>query len=171
MTLIEDFPTVDMGEVAEPPKVMPLNWEFRLAGGREIFMTRIQQDRTYGGMLCGLPRDPERSVVRAIEEAQAWDSRFHGAPVMIPATIVRGTKLEPDNSRRTPLAMLEWSMLPQVTTFAEFKSLTPARDHSEVYSSVLVVWWQTQFGIPREADLLDRLRSIDWVKHAKDWTP
>ena len=62
-------------------------------------------------------------------------------------------------------------MLPQVTTFAIFESLKTARDPREVYSSVLVVWWQTQFGIPREANLLDRLRSIDWVKHAKDWTP
>jgi hypothetical protein len=171
MTLIEDFPTVDMGEVAEPPKVMPLDWGFRLAGGREIFLTRIQQHRTYGGMLCGLPRDPERSVVRVIEEAQAWDGRFHGAPVVIPATIVRGATPKPDNFRRTPSAMLEWSMLPQVTTFANFDSLTTARDHSEVYSSVLVVWWQTQFGIPQDADLLYQLRSIDWVKYAKDWTP
>jgi hypothetical protein len=171
MGLIDDFSVVDLGELAEPPNVMPLDWEFRLSGGREIFLTRIQQHRTYGGMLCGLPRDPERTVFRAIEEAQSWDGRFHGAPVVIPATIVRGTKPEPNNSRRIPSAMLEWSMLPQVTTFAEFKSLTTARDHSEVYSSVLVVWWQTQFGIPREADLLDRLRSIDWVKHAKDWTP
>jgi hypothetical protein len=160
-----------MGELAEPPDVMPLDWKFRLAGGREVFLTLIQQHRTYGGMLCGLPRDPERTVVRAIEEAQVWDGRFHGPPVVIPATIVRGTKLEPDNFRHTPLAMLEWSMLPQVTTFGEFKSLTTARDISEVYSSVLVVWWQTQFGISPDADLLDRLRSIDWVKHAKDWTP
>jgi hypothetical protein len=171
MALIDDFPVVDMGELVEPPDVMPLDWEFRLSGGREIFLTRIQQHRTYGGMLCGLPRDPERTVIRAIEEAQEWDGRFHGAPVVIPATIVRGTKPEPESSNRLPSAMLEWSMLPQVTTFAEFESLKTARDPRECFSSALVVWWQTQFGIPRDTDLLDRLRSIDWVKHAKDWTP
>lgn len=77
MTLLDDFSVVDMGEVAEPPDVMPLDWEFRLSGGREIFLTRIQQHRTYGGMLCRLPRDPERTVIRAIEEAQEWDDRFH----------------------------------------------------------------------------------------------
>ncbi len=46
---------------------MPLDWEFWLPGGREIFLTPIQQHRTYGDMLCGLPRDPERSVVHMIE--------------------------------------------------------------------------------------------------------
>jgi hypothetical protein len=171
MGFIDDFPVVEMGELAESPEVMPLDWKFQLSGGREIFLTRIQQHRSYGGMLCGLPRDPEMSVVQAIAGAQKWDGRFHEAPVVIPATIVRGTKPESDQAFPTPLFLREWSMLPQVTTFAVFESLKTARDHSEVYSSVLVVWWQTQFGIPREADLLDRLRSIDWVKHAKDWTP
>lgn len=38
-----------MGEVAESPEVMPLNWKLQLTGGREIFLTRIQQCQTYGG--------------------------------------------------------------------------------------------------------------------------
>ena len=171
MTHIDDFPVVDMGEQAEPPEAMPLDWEFRLSGGREVFLTRIQQHWTYGGMLCGLPFDPEMSVVRAIAEAQKWDGRFHGVPVVIPATIVSGTLPADKNPRFAQFGPTAWSMLPQVTTFAIFQSLETARNHSEVYSSVLIVWWQTQFGIPRETDLLDRLRSIDWVKHAKDWTP
>lgn len=170
MAYIDDFPVVDMGEMAEP-HMMPLNLEIRLADGREIFLTRIQQHRNYEGMLCGLPRDPERYVVGAIDQAQVWDRRFHGAPVVIPATIVSGIKPALKGTRFERIGPIAWSMLPQVTTFAEFKSLTTARDHSEVYSSALVVWWQAQFGIPREADLLDRLRSIEWVKHAKDWTP
>lgn len=62
-------------------------------------------------------------------------------------------------------------MLPQVTTFTHFRSLTTARDDSEVYSSALVVWWQAQYGIPEDADLVQRLHSIDWVGCAKDWTP
>jgi hypothetical protein len=171
MAFIDDFPVVEMGELAESPEVMPLDWKFQLSGGREIFLTRIQQHRTYGGMLCGLPWDPEMSVVQAISGAQKWDGRFHAAPVVIPATIVSGTTPGPGMPRLPSLFLREWSMLPQVTTFAIFESLKTARDPREVYSSVLVIWWQTQFGIPRDADLLDRLRSIDWVKHAKDWTP
>ena len=62
MAPTKDFPVADMGEVAQSPEVMPLDWEFQLAGGREIFLTRIQQHRTYGGMLCGLPDDPGRTV-------------------------------------------------------------------------------------------------------------
>jgi hypothetical protein len=171
MALIEDFPVAGMGEVAQSPEVMPLDWELQLAGGREIFLTRIQQHRTYGGMLCGLPRDPERTVAEAVNASQEWDRHFHGAPVVIPATIVSGTKTAPKDPRFAQLGPTAWSMLPQVTTFAEFQSLSPARDQSEVYSSALVVWWQGQFGIPRDADLLQRLRSIDWVRYARDWMP
>jgi hypothetical protein len=171
MALIKDFPVADMGEVAQSPDVMPMDWEFLLVGGREIFLTRIQQHRTYGGMLCGLPDDPERTVARAVKESQAWDRNFHGAPVVIPATIVSGIKPAPKDPMFARFGPTAWSILPQVTTFAEFQSLTTARDHSEVYSSALVVWWQGQFGIPRDADLLQRLRSIDWIRYAKDWMP
>ncbi len=160
-----------MGELAESPDVMPQDWKFQLSGGRGIFLTRIQQHPTYMGTFFGLPPDPERSVARAIEEANTWDGHFHGAPVVIPATIVMGIKPPPKSARFTQSGPRAWSMLPPVTTFAKFMSLTTARDHSKVHSTVLVVWWQTQFGIAREADPLVRLRSIDWVKHAKDWTP
>ena len=171
MAHIDDFPVVSMGELSASPDVMPLRLEFRLPGGREVFLTRIQQHQTYGGMLCGLPRDPETSVARAIEEAQKWDGGFHGAPVVIPATIVSGIKSAPKNPRFAHIGAMAWSMLPQITTFAEFKSLTTARDPGEVYSSILAVWWQTQFGIPTDADLLQGLRSMDWGRYAKDWTP
>lgn len=171
MALIEGFPVTDMGEVAQSPDVMPLDWELQLAGGREIFLTRIQQHRTYGGMLCGLPQDPERTVAEAVKASQVWDRNFHGTPVVIPATIVSGIKPAPKDPMFAKLGPTAWSMLPQVTTFADFSSLTTARDESEVYSSALVVWWQPQFGIPRDPDLLQRLRSIDWIRYARDWTP
>jgi hypothetical protein len=77
MTLIEDFPTVDMGEVAEPPKVMPLDWGFRLAGGREIFLTRIQQHRTCGSMLC--PRAKAPKVTRSAGYRSHADGRTREA--------------------------------------------------------------------------------------------
>ena len=171
MAFTEKFPVADMGEVAQPPEVMPLDWELRLSEGREIFLTNIQQHRTYAGQLCGWPYDPERTVAEAVKASQAWDRNFHGAPVVIPATIVSGTKLEPKDSPSTQFGPTAWSMLPPVTTFAQFIALTTARDDTEVFSSALVVWWQPQFGIPRDPDLLQRLRSIDWVRYAKDWTP
>ena len=171
MALTEKFPVADMGEVAQPPEVMPLDWELRLSEGREIFLTNIQQHRTYGGKLCGLPNDPERTVAGAIKASQEWDRNFHGAPVVIPAAIVSGTKPAPKDPRFAQFGPTAWSMLPPVTTFARFSALTTARDDTEVYSSALVVWWQPQFGIPRDLDLLQRLRSIDWVRCAKDWTP
>ena len=90
---------------------------------------------------------------------------------MIPAVIVSGVKPAPEDPMFAQSGPTAWSILPQVTNFAEFKSLTTARDHSEVYSSALVVWWQGRFGIPRDADLLQRLRSIDWIRYARDWTP
>lgn len=48
MPHIDDFLVADMGELTEPPDVISLDWEPWLSGGREIFMTRIQQPQTYG---------------------------------------------------------------------------------------------------------------------------
>ncbi len=121
MSLIEKFPVTDVGTANESPEVMPLDWEFRLRGGREIFLTQIQQHRTYGGMLCGLPDEPERTVAEAIAGAQKWDRNFHGLPIVIPSTIVRGIKSEPKVARFNLYGPTAWSILPQVTTFCDFR--------------------------------------------------
>ena len=171
MILTGQFPVIDAGEVREGPAVMPLDLEIRLNDGREIYMTKIEQRRTHGGMLCGLPFDPERVAIEAVKAARAWDGGFHECPVIVPANIVRGTKPAPSNPQFASIGPRRWAMLPPVTTFAQFTSEPTTGNRNEVYSSALFVWWQGQFGIPRDDDWLGRIRSVDWDSCARDWTP
>jgi hypothetical protein len=164
MRLIETFPVSDAGEAHQPPKVLPLDWKIRQLNGREIVLTRIQQHQTYGGMLCGLPRDPEGKVSRAIEEAREWSGDFSVLPIVIPATILHGVRQTPSDPQFAHVEPTEWSMLPQVTTYAQFHSTNTALDIDERGTFALLVWWQSHFGIPVDNDLLARLQSLDWPK-------
>ena len=104
MSLTEHFPFTDLGEGPQSPEVMPLAWGFSLPDGREIHLTRLEQHPTYAGMLCGMPRAPEAKVTSAMVAAKKWDNDFHGEPIIIPATIVRGI------SRRQPTLALRHSV-------------------------------------------------------------
>lgn len=167
-SILEHFPQIDLGEVRAGPDVLPRDWSLKLSDGRTITLTRIEQHRTYGGMLSGVPMDPERTAFNVISEAQEWDRHFHSEPFVVPATIKRGIRPASPDPRGFALY---WAMLPPVTTFAQFRCLQTARDPDEICSSALLVWWQDEFGLPTAADLLERLRSIPWERCARDWTP
>ena len=112
MSLTEHFPFTDLGEGPQSPEVMPLAWGFSLPDGREIHLTRLEQHPTYAGMLCGMPRAPEAKVTSAMVAAKKWDNDFHGEPIIIPATIVRGIKSAPADPRFASFGRRRWEMLP-----------------------------------------------------------
>lgn len=54
--------------------------------------------------------------------------------------------------------------IPGVVCRAELTSFQPARD----YSSLTVVWFQSDFAFPIAPAVLQRLHAIDWNRHAAD---
>lgn len=64
-----------------------------------------------------------------------------------------------------------WLILPAVGTIARLDSDAPARDRSEIYSSVIAVWFQDEFGMVRDERTLEQLRHLDWERWATDWSP
>ena len=167
MKLIETFPVSDAGEAHQRPKMLPLDWKIRLLNGREIVLWRIQQHQTYGGMLCGLPRDPEGKISESIYKANEWSGDNDASPIVIPATIVRGIRKTPSDPQFAHVEPMQWEMLPQVTTFARFALSGDDIDIDDKSSAATFIWWQNHFGIPVSAELLDRLRSINWGEHAQ----
>ena len=59
----------------------------------------------------------------------------------------------------------EW--LPQILCVGLFRSIQLARDQTKDGSSLTIVWYQDDFGFDRHA--IERLRQVDWDKHATDW--
>lgn len=60
--------------------------------------------------------------------------------------------------------------LPRVASIANFLVVGGARDRSESFSSMVVIWFQEGFGNPNQ-DILRQIAAIDWDALAHDWSP
>jgi hypothetical protein len=147
-----------------------------LNGGRIISLISMEQYLIdYPVALTPSISHPERHVLAAIQKAKRVAMWIEAAPIVLPPTL-----LEIDYSRDKQLSHHEVEpnlgpgenalVLPRVGVISEFLSLAAARDKAEVYSSLLVVWFQDSFGeIP--ATIQGQLIEIDWKHAAYDWTP
>ena len=121
-----------------------------LRGGRSIALGYLEQWPTYEGVLCGRPnsRINERFVVSALDKARERDP--YGAEPFL-------------------LAPPAGDLLLRVTCIARFDSSQLARPGSEPYSSLTVVWFQEEFGMPGAGRVLEQLSALEWEVLAADW--
>ncbi|MCA2997685.1 MAG: hypothetical protein ING75_03690 [Rhodocyclaceae bacterium] len=129
----------------------------------------MSQHQTYGGMLNGLPSEPEEKVLQAVADANEWDCNFHKRPAVLPAAIVSGTRIAPEGQvhRDRWIEPKKWEMLPVVTCFGVFES-SQRQGGFEDFSSSLVIWFQGHFGIPADAGTLVAFSLLDWDRHAEE---
>jgi hypothetical protein len=131
-----------------------------LASGREIGLSRLQQGRTYAGMLNGFfdARVNQHEIDQLLEEAREL-AVVDCEPFLIqPAPAI--TEL--------PSGRMQ-EKLPPITCVADFRSNELNRAGSEPYSSLAVAWFQDEFAMPIDTEVLNQIRKIDWERHAKDW--
>lgn len=159
------LPRLDHGLISAHPITRPVSLRFALPTGRLIDLNSLYQFDIYAGWLCGYPNDPERQFMDAISIAKRHFPH-HDVPPVVLEPLLHGGRVTVKDGFQAP-----WLRLPAVCTIAEFDSNKPARDEWEVYSSVLAIWFQDHYGLPTDARTLEQLRSLDWEKHAHDWTP
>lgn len=162
-------PRTDHGLIAGHPVSGPTTLELNLPTGRLIKLKRLYQFDVYGGMLAGMPSDPERHFIQAVDAAKNHFPDHGMIPVVLEPLFHTGqvTRKKQDGSE----IHVPWLKLPEVCTVAEFDSNTPARDEYEVYSSVLAIWFQDHYGLPDDVRTLEQLGNLDWEKYGYDWTP
>lgn len=133
-----------------------------LETGRSVALARLEQWRTYQGLLCGKPTQAQNDgkVLEVIEAARTLCAA--GEPHLIRPS--RRT-IAGDNAHRT----MAGELLPATTCIAVFNSTALARGYSEPYSSMAVVWFQEEFALPIEDEVLGLIRRIDWENQAVDW--
>lgn len=117
--------------------------------GRRIALTRIEQELTYLGVLAGRKGDEmdARHTQAALAAAQAQlheDAR----PVLL-------------KPAKTPLA--------NVTCVGFLHSDELLKPDSEPYSSLAIVWFQDDFGLPIAEEALAQIKALDWESLARDW--
>lgn len=152
-----------------------------LSSGREIALARLEQWRTYTGMLAGVPN--RESNGRIIESARAvalqhgleGTSPYLVPPQPTPIDLVRtseswlkATGMTAEQSAARDRAS-HFERLPAVTCVAVFESDKLAKPDSEPYSSLTVIWFQEDFALPLDAQVLAHIQSLDWETLATDW--
>ena len=127
---------------------------FTLSSGRVVSVAELHQRQTYAGVLAGRPGPRlNQAVIDAILEEAKW----YG--VAREARFIR------------PSADAFAGRLPSVACIAVLESGQLARQGSEPYSSMTVVWFQDELAPPFEKNLETYLRSIDWETSAQEWCP
>ncbi len=135
--------------------------EFELESGRLIRIISLDQWQTYCGLYVGLPTHKwnERLITWALEHAK---ERWHYEPLLIRPE-EKEVVVFPNHRRGTAF------FIPEVTCVAEFGCTTVARDESMDGSALPLVWFQPKFAFPIDDEILLRIQSLDWEKHASDF--
>lgn len=131
----------------------------KLHSGRAIYLRELHQVSVYEGVLEGYPtRDGNTRLVASL--VSRLTERFDMHPLVV----------EPDehllDRPQTPRGIA--AKIPHVGSAGRFESLHPARDASTHASTLLVLWFQDEFGLP-DARSLEKLRGLDWDAHALDF--
>lgn len=121
-----------------------------LATGRIVSIGVLSQRLTYDGVLAG--RLDERTNESIVEDLRAEGMRLMNG--------VTPQLFEPQGGMS--------GRLPAVACIAELRSNALDRAGSEPYSSMVIAWFQGEFGAPLPT-VVDDIRRIDWETKAFDW--
>lgn len=137
------------------------------ADGRQLCLEQLHQSYIYAGDLLGLVRHPQEYVTRVAEQARRQHRWVTAEPVVLPPRLLEFTRRAPQGSDLPPAHGVS---LPRVAVIGLFTSDKPARDAAEIYSSLVVIWFQDRYG-DAEPETLAQIASLDWAAHAFDWSP
>lgn len=168
----DELPTIDLGFNGNRTRAKAEDWSLVLKTGRSVRLDALYQQDTTRGMLCGLPLPHvrEQQIEDGVNTARhVFRCRQADRVYVLPPTLYRYTA----NLARPsdPPNICELNALPPVCSMGEFLSGTPVRDQEHVYSSLVVLWFQGEYGLPTDARVLELLRAMPWDDWAGDWSP
>lgn len=138
-------------------------FELTMADGRKIWMTKLEQWLTYGGLLCGYPhREMNEYHLTRLKETALELSDEGSRPTLLDPEIT-AYDYPPPGRRR----IFKCEALPPVSSVAIFTSVPTKRDEG-CNSSATIAWFQHDWGKPR-SEICQEIVSLDWEQIAKDW--
>jgi hypothetical protein len=129
---------------------------------RTVHLRALQQTLTYAGLLEGLPTKEmnARIIEQVLKEAA---NQIYGVPPYLVPPTEKPIDYKSDGSRYpfgTP------AQLPSVLCVARLESFKPTGDSSCYASGLIVIWFQSDFALPIEDEILHHLSLTDWNSHA-----
>ncbi len=140
-------------------------WSITLQSGRSISLREFHQFNIYAGMLAGIPSDTARFAAEALKEAKRVISPN------LPTLMLQPLFREFEYQRHREAAVDQLRALPPIASVAEFSSSALESNPKETFSSLMVIWFQEEWGLPADPYILDQIRAIDWEREAASWDP
>jgi hypothetical protein len=134
--------------------------EITLTSGRQIYLKTLLQEITYDGLLEGAPTVEMNN--RIIERHMKSSSAGSGLPPYLIVPVERPIEYDGKYPFGTPAS------LPIVVCIGRFTSLSPARDKTQDYSSLRIIWFQDDFVFPIAPDVLHKITNLPWDDRAHD---
>ena len=140
-----------------------LHCEITLQCGRDIILEDLWQQQTYAGLIEGIPfpKINDGNIQRAIDTAKKL-CEINAKPYLI-EPVRRDYLREPGDMKdvyaignRKP----EW--LPGVRCIGSFKSFPSVRNDEMYGSCLVIVWYQDDFGLLKDSNILSQISAINW---------
>lgn len=145
--------------------------------GRELILNQLEQSQTYAGMMEGVPDKKANDWGIDVDLRRAARCEYTlGEPYLIPPHR-RDYQHEPgdmeqERARRAHYPA-EWERdpewIPLVCCIGCFRSFSPVNDAEKHGSSLTVVWYQDDYALPIDAEILKELKRLDWDSLAIDF--
>ncbi|MDO9050533.1 MAG: hypothetical protein Q7U70_03465 [Methylotenera sp.] len=142
------------------------DWKIWQADGRKLIVQCLHQENIYADSLLGGLRYPSDYLLESIARAEVLYPSVKSDPIILPPPLYWGRKdIMVDGVDKG----YEWMTLPRVCCMAELLSTNPTLNHTELFSSAIVIWFQEHFGMPDD-QVQAKLQSLDWETKAYHWS-
>lgn len=137
-----------------------------LKSGRTIYLRELRQFQPYEEheVLPGCIPTSEMNQRLLDQCLEAERGKGFSEPYLIRPTETPLTFRDPP-----PLRLGQPAALPAVGCIGRFVSYDPARNTNHNLSGLIVIWFQEQFALPIDPEVLEQLRKINWEQHASDF--
>jgi hypothetical protein len=135
--------------------------ELRLKSGRAIFLRNLVQSGTYDGLLNGLPTKEKNQKLISRLMHEHLNERYQRPPYVIKP---EERELSLPEGEAYPFGVP--AALPPVLCVGRFESVSATLTNHGDASSLVVIWFQNEFGYPPDSGVAAQLESIDWESNA-----
>jgi hypothetical protein len=130
-----------------------------LACGTTIGLRALDQWLTYGGLLEGLPTSEmnERLVRSDVQDASdRWASPVH---------LIEPQETRMEMSGRYPFGAP--ASIPGITCVSHWSGPGCSRGDEYGRTDLTLVWYQPDFALPIDEEILSEITALDWEAHAR----
>jgi len=136
----------------------------KLDSGREITLESLRQEKTYDGLLEGLPRTTLNNGI-----IERWRGDYESSGLVL----IEPVRKKADPNWKDHPGMEEiWGpveYLPPIVCVGRFES-GPVRNEREDFSLLNILWFQNTFALPIDPEVVAQISKLDWENLAYNWT-